>query len=326
VRLRLDRNREESVLDQARSQVISALHSGLLKSGDRLPSLRQVARLSHLNIKTVMHVYARLEHEGWLTIRRGSGAFVTSVDSPGCEPVQAVVLARFLRRHIEEAAGMNLAPDSYAALVQRFVTRSALKHRSVAVLECNREQVCLYTSEIERRVGVDARPVLVQDLHKRTAAALLRSSSLLAVTDFHLRECTEAAKRFQKPLIRLRLQPEFLPVLMRAARDGRVVMLVSDTSFFPAFRRALGVLGLEPEALDRIVATTGADPQTLRDEVSQAQSVYVSPLCDRSVRRLIPAGAHLLAFTNHIASESIEELGAWLLLSEGPLQGSRARR
>ena len=52
---------------------------------------------------------------------------------------------------------------------------------------------------------------------------------MLAVTDFHLKEGTEIAKKFRKPVVRLRLGRDFLPALMDAARHGRLAMIVSDT-------------------------------------------------------------------------------------------------
>src|SRR5712691_6663100 len=111
--------------------------AGLLRSGDRLPSLRQVATLSGLNVKTVLRVYAALQREGWVSMRKGSGAFVTVRGQDELEPAQAVRLARLLRRHLDEASGMNLSPHAYASLVHRLVARSSLRGRSVAILECN---------------------------------------------------------------------------------------------------------------------------------------------------------------------------------------------
>ena len=286
-----------------------------MRDGERLPSLRRVATLSRLNVKTVMGVYAGLQREGIVVLRKGSGAFVALRDAEGFEPAQAVRLARLLRRHLDEASGMNIAPPAYALLVQRLVRRSNLAGRSVAVLECNEEQVRLYAREIEARIGVAAHPILLPDPADRRAASRLRSASIFAVTDFHFREGTAIARRFRKPLVRLRLQRDFLPALMAAARRGRLAMLVFDTSFFPAFRRALEHLGLDRRHLDRITVVAGADRPAARRAIAGADLVYVSPLCERATRGLLPGGDRLLTFDRHIADDAIEELEAWLLLS-----------
>ncbi len=315
MRLRLERGRPEGLVDQARAQIISALHAGLLRKGECLPSLRSVARLSKLNVKTVMRVYTHLQREGLLEIREGSGAFLRVHDPGEFEPAQAFRVGRLLRRHVDEAAGMNLSPETYAALTRSFVTRDALADRSVAVLECNQEQVHLYSKEIARRIGVRTHPVLLSELRKRKAVATLRASSILAITDFHPREGKEIAEEYGKPLVRLRLRRDFIPALMDACRRGVVAMIVFETSFFPAFRRALGVLGLERQSLDRIRVAAGTDTPEVRRAVERADFVYLSPLCDPALRKLAPSRASLILFDDHLADESLEELEAWLLLS-----------
>lgn len=324
MKIHLDRSLDESLLSQARDQIVSALHAGMLRRGDRLPSLRRIAALSRLNVKTVLKVYGQLRKEGLVEVRQGSGAFVTAYDPGEFEPAQAVRLSRFLRRHLDEASGMNLTPGGYSALIESLITRSAIERKAVAVIECNEEQVRLYAMEIRLTIGVRAHSVLLGDLEGRKAASLVRASSILAVTDFHLKEGTEIAKRFKKPLIRMRLRRDFLPALMDAARHGRLVMIVSNTTFIPAFKRTLGVLGLQREHLDRISAVEGSNRAAVSRAASRADAVYLSPLCDRAVRSLIPRQARLLTFASHIDAESLEELEAWLLLSPAGSSGDGA--
>jgi GntR family transcriptional regulator len=315
MRIRLDRNRKEGLLEQARDQIISGLHAGLLRQGDRLPSLRQVATLSDLNVKTVMRIYTQLQREGLLALRKGSGAFVAVQYPNEFEHARAASLLRLLHRHLDEVSGMNISPEAYATLIQRLITRRNLEGRSVGVLECNEEQVDLFATEIKARIGVAAHPILLAHLREGATASLIGTCSILAVTDFHFKEGTEIARRFHKPLARLRLKRDFVPALMGAARQGHLAMIVSNTSFFPAFKRALGLLGLQHEHLDQISAVAGSERPAVRRAVGLADFIYISPLCDREIRGLVPAGKRLLHFAHHIADDSIEELESWLLLS-----------
>jgi GntR family transcriptional regulator len=319
VKIRLDRDLEESLLTQARDQIVSALHAGVVRRGDRLPSLRRVATVSHLNVKTVLKIYGQLRKEGLVELRRGSGAFVTAIDSGEFEPEQAMRLSRFLRRHLDEASGMSITPGDYAALLQKWITRSALKRESVAVLECNEEQVHLFAREIEARIGVKASPVLLGEIGGSRGRSVIRGCSIVAVTDFHIKEGTEIAKKHGKPVIRLRMRGDFVPALIEAGRGGRLVMIVSNTAFIPAFKRALGLLGLQRDGLDRISAVEGSNRAAVSRALARADAAYLSPLCDRSLLGLVPREARLLNFDDHLDAESLEELEAWLLLaSSGP--------
>jgi DNA-binding transcriptional regulator YhcF (GntR family) len=315
MKIHLDPASHEPLLDQARGQIISGLHTGMLRRGDRLPSLRRVASLSGLNVKTVMNIYARLQHEGLLVLRRGSGAFVGTEQPHELDPAQAVRLRRLLQRHLDEVSGMNVSPGVYLTLIRRLLTRGNLNNQTVGVLECNEEQVRLFAAEIRSRLGVATVPILLSVLHKRDSAALLRSCSVLSVTDFHSKEGVDIARRFQRPLVRLRLQRDFVPALMDAARRGRLAMIVFDPSFDLAFRRTLGHLGLTREQLERISLVDGSNRQAVRRAVGGAEFIYISPLCDRRIRSLVPAGKKVLDFKHHLADDAMEELESWLLLS-----------
>jgi DNA-binding transcriptional regulator YhcF (GntR family) len=318
MKIRLDRHRDGTLVEQARDQIISALHTGMLHRGDRLPSLRQVAALSGLNIKTVMGVYATLQREGLLVLRPGSGAFVAGQEMREFEPAHAAGLRRVLQRHLDEVSGMNIPPDAYATLVQRLVTRASLAARSVGVLECNAEQVQLFAAEIRSRLGVAAHPILLDDAHAREMEARVTPCSILAITDFHAAQGADIARRFHRPLVRLRLRRDFVPALMDAARRGRLAMIVSDPSFDPAFRRTLGHLGLSGEQLERISVVAGSDRGAVQRALARADVVYVSPLCDRRIRELVPPDRRKLEFARHLADDSLEELESWLLLSGPP--------
>src|SRR5690348_4050044 len=62
------------ILDQIKYYVAS----GILKPGDRLPSIRELAQTLAVNPTTVVRVYGDLEHEGLIEMQHGRGAFVTA--------------------------------------------------------------------------------------------------------------------------------------------------------------------------------------------------------------------------------------------------------
>lgn len=61
---------------QLRDQVRSAVASGVLLPGDRLPSVRELALHLTINPNTVFKVYQELEHQGLLETVHGKGVFV----------------------------------------------------------------------------------------------------------------------------------------------------------------------------------------------------------------------------------------------------------
>ena len=59
-----------------KSNIVTAVESGALLPGDRIPSLRDMSKKSQVSISTVMKAYLELEIEGKLESRPQSGFYV----------------------------------------------------------------------------------------------------------------------------------------------------------------------------------------------------------------------------------------------------------
>src|ERR1051325_4787727 len=67
---------------QLTRSIRAAIASGRLKTGDRLPTVRQLAVDLKVNANTVAKVYAELEKAGILTTQRGVGTSVRDNPTP----------------------------------------------------------------------------------------------------------------------------------------------------------------------------------------------------------------------------------------------------
>jgi DNA-binding transcriptional regulator YhcF (GntR family) len=87
--------------------------SGRLAPGERLPSVRELAEWAEVNVNTVRSVYARLETDGLIATRHGSGSFVAdgAGGSAEVERVAAEAIAA------AAAAGVDIRDVAIVALV-----------------------------------------------------------------------------------------------------------------------------------------------------------------------------------------------------------------
>jgi GntR family transcriptional regulator len=98
-------------------QVRQALHLGLLREGDQLPTVKDVVGQVAINPNTVLKAYRELEHEGLAAGRPGLGTFVTK--SLVHESVAAHKgLQSELDRWLEKARRAGLDDASIAALFE----------------------------------------------------------------------------------------------------------------------------------------------------------------------------------------------------------------
>jgi GntR family transcriptional regulator len=94
------------IADQIRSQCAS----GALAPGDRMPSVRQLARELTVNQNTILRVYERLTAEGLLDRRQGDGTYVADSLPRGRVTVQRDLLQGEVDRVAHRA--MDLAVTS----------------------------------------------------------------------------------------------------------------------------------------------------------------------------------------------------------------------
>ena len=74
----VDRDAEVAVGVQLGWKIRAMIARGALREGDRLPSVRELASFSEVNVNTGRAVYNRLEQEGLIASEHGRGTFVTS--------------------------------------------------------------------------------------------------------------------------------------------------------------------------------------------------------------------------------------------------------
>ncbi|HEY4864441.1 MAG TPA: GntR family transcriptional regulator [Candidatus Dormibacteraeota bacterium] len=106
-------------------QVRQALLFGLLKSGDQLPTVKEVVAQVALNPNTVLRAYRDLEHEGLVVSRPGVGTFVATKVPPALAQSSYRSLRTELERWIRKAHEAGLDDDTLAALVAHVLHANA---------------------------------------------------------------------------------------------------------------------------------------------------------------------------------------------------------
>lgn len=308
----LDKNLKEGLFEQAHMQLLTALHMGKLRAGDRLPSVRQLAQRNEINLKTAFTIYQRLQAEGYVTIRPGAGAFVSEVEQSDLEQAYCLSLLRLIRSHLSEAARLKVGPDEYVALARGFVNRRGHRPFRLAVVECNEEQVDLFAHEIGARLGIAADPVLLGRLENpdRRTAGVLSRADYIATTHFHYKQVRGLTAKYRRTLLQLKLNPSFVPSIVDAAGRGAFLMIVSNADYFPAFRQSLLQIGTPRAVVERITAASHTDRDLVRALARRALAVYVSPICDPRVRELLPPRVRELSFETTLSGETLEILEA----------------
>jgi GntR family transcriptional regulator len=117
--LRIDPLAAEPIFEQITFQVKAAVARGEVAGGDRLPSVRELAKDLAINPNTVARAYDQLEAQGVIVRRQGSGCFVTG-ETSGLELSQRKKrLDELIQRTITEAHHLGFDGDHLRAALER---------------------------------------------------------------------------------------------------------------------------------------------------------------------------------------------------------------
>jgi GntR family transcriptional regulator len=102
---------------QVTDQIREAVAGGDIRPGDRLPSIREMAKDLDISIITVKRSYADLEREGLIVTRSGLGSFVAAVDLAYLRLDQLGEVRAELKSILERAGRFGISAADVAALI-----------------------------------------------------------------------------------------------------------------------------------------------------------------------------------------------------------------
>jgi DNA-binding transcriptional regulator YhcF (GntR family) len=144
--LSVDRRAGAPLGAQLASRIRSATRDGTLAAGDRLPSVRDLAKSAAVNVNTVRAVYARLESEGVVRSEQGRGTFVAGPALAGAAE------RRELRKQIAELEAVLARlppPPTLATEPNRAARRPAAALLSTEDLQTVRDELLARLDELD---------------------------------------------------------------------------------------------------------------------------------------------------------------------------------
>lgn len=118
--IEIDFQSEEAIYLQLRNQIILGIASSVLREGDPLPSVRQLADEIGINMHTVNKAYGLLRQEGFVNIDRRRGA-VVSLDTDKSQALKELrerlqmLLAKSICKNVSREEIHNMVDEIYDA-------------------------------------------------------------------------------------------------------------------------------------------------------------------------------------------------------------------
>ncbi|MBI4481902.1 MAG: GntR family transcriptional regulator [Acidobacteria bacterium] len=308
IQFTLDKNCGMPFHEQLKSQLISCLYMGKLKEGDRLPSIREMAKDLGINYKTVHKIFRKLEEEAYLEVRRGSGVFIRKQHAGEFRALRQQAILKLIKDSLDRARRIGLSEAKFIGLLNTYVHGDHLKRLTCAVVD-HEEEAVIFSAELAKRLGVRTIPVSLTDCEQngRSVADKLKEANYLLTTSWHLNEVKALADRYKKKVLEIKPNPEIYKEILEVVRNKNAGIVVQDPHTMHASTEVFMQI-FYPSTAKKFFITAIDDTERLEELIREADIIYVSPLCWDAMRKLTPRHVELKTFENFISEESLETL------------------
>lgn len=300
---------------QVKEAVLAEIKSGVWKTGDKLPTERELSEKLKVSRNTVSQAYQELEAEGVLSSVQGRGTFVCDRDDAVRIENRKELLLKIIDVAMEEGLQLGFTLEEFT----EFTTERAeqklefLSRVRVVFIECNREQVEYFAKKLHDDSGISITPLVLEDLSRETDRYLpeVIASDLVITTFFHYDEVKELLGT-RKNVLAISLDPQ-LETIVRIARipAGRKIGLVCKSENF-AGKVLLALKNAGLDGVD-IKAYTHKSERHIADIVAGFDVIIVSPGRRREVEQWITRRQEIIEFVYKPDVASINLLRAALI-------------
>ena len=226
---------ETALSDRLRDRILNALHLGLLRPGDRLPSIRTLWREMGVDHRVVAQAYRVLEAEGLVEVRGRSGVYLAPQDQFGGELLAET--ARWMAGVLVEGWKRRIAIADLPELIRRCTSSVRLR---CACVESNDDQMTAYTAELAEHFGLDPQPLFIspvplprpdRSVEFHAVEDQIKSADLVVSTSYHARLVRKAAENVGIPAVILTVNHEVVETIQKRLREGRLTVVAMEPSF-----------------------------------------------------------------------------------------------
>lgn len=295
---------DDALSDRLRDRILNALHLGMLRPGDRLPSIRTLWREMGVDHRVVAQAYRTLEAEGLVEVRGRSGVYLAPQDQFGGELLAET--ARWLAGVLVEAWKRRLTIADVPELIRRCTQTRTLR---CACVESNEDQMTAYTAELAEQFGLDPYPVRIapiplprpdRSVEFHWVEDELRRCDLVVTTSYHARLVRKAAENVGIPAVVLTVNPDVVETIQKRLREGPLTVVAVEPAFGDRMRAMYA--DDQPDRVRVVLAGDGGALDALdHDEpvlLTRAARQALGP--DAELPQLLP---HSPTFSPHTARE-----------------------
>lgn len=119
--LNVDATSSTPIYEQIIDEVKEGILKGIIEPGEKLPSVRELAKMLTLNPNTIQKAYQELERQKVTVTIRGRGTFVSEDYQPRKDEERLMEVSELFKKGIVEAYYMGLTKEDICKLIEKLI-------------------------------------------------------------------------------------------------------------------------------------------------------------------------------------------------------------
>lgn len=173
----IEKHSSTPIIHQIQEQIKLAVAMGIFRSGDTLPSIRDIEKQTGINRSQIHKAYLALRQSGLLLLTRGKGTVVAvAADSPAsvnesCRRLSGKITSQVRR--------MGLSPTAFARYLSRHAQESERNSPFLSYVDTNKEVAVQTAAEISRLWHVPVAGMAFRELKTAVGGSAPRQKILV---------------------------------------------------------------------------------------------------------------------------------------------------
>lgn len=300
---------------QVKAFILDKIRTGYYKSGDKLPTERQLSEELGISRNTVSAAYKELLLEGVLEARQGRGTFVREqtgdITTAGAD-VAGSRLERALKvidAALAQVIELGFTVEQFAAITAIRAKERELASRQlrVAVVECTLEYVERFIAQLGQAANARFEPVTLADLAAGAVKTeFLAACDLVVTTLEHQAEVAEILGNSTKVMaVATTPNLEAIIKLARLPAGSQVPVAAKTQGFIDALQRLLVKIGCNEIVL---LPCISQDREQIRRCIAGYQVAVTAETLQSMVRQAAGETQDVITFYYEIDQGSLQQV------------------
>lgn len=306
----LDKKSRIPLYIQLKDLIKYYISTGIIKNGERLPGVVQLAQELKINFETVRKAYKELEKEGLISINRGRGTFALLPPEPPIFKEKGQTKGpmednpeHLLYQAIQQLLHQGKNLEEVNELINKILKEIEEQRQRPFVIftECNLPQAKQVASLLEDYLQLKVKPVLVSDLKNELSKIIDPETSLLAIvtTGFHLNEVRKIVADLPIDIHILinQMSPESWRKLASLDKQTRLAFICKDKETITLYEDLLRAELGEDIHLSTCLID---EKEKLQQILSTAEVILATPAALETISNFIPPSKPIINVFDYI--------------------------